>query len=99
MNKCISDCYHTYIHKDRYPVIVLNIDVDPILVDINIHPTKMDIKFSKMDTLKELLIELITKRLEELTLIPEVSVRDSYSVSEVRRQIISNDNNINSELL
>ena len=52
----------------------------------------MDIKFSKMDTLKELLIELITKRLEELSLIPEVSVRDSYSVSEVRRQIISNDN-------
>ena len=91
LNKCIVDCYHTYIHKDRYPVIVLNIDVDPILVDINIHPTKMDIKFSKMDTLKELLVELITKRLEELTLIPEVSVRDSYSVSEVRRQIISND--------
>lgn len=87
LNKCIVDCYHTYIHKDRYPVIVLNIDVDPILIDINIHPTKMDIKFSKMDTLKELVIDLIDKRLEKLTLIPEVSVRDSYSVSEVSRQI------------
>lgn len=87
LNKCIVDCYHTYIHKDRYPVIILNIDVDPILVDINIHPTKMDIKFSKMDSLKELLINCITKKLEELTLIPEVSVRDSYSVSEVSRQI------------
>lgn len=92
LNKCIIDCYHTYIHKDRYPVIVLNIDVDPILIDINIHPTKMDIKFSKMDTLKDLLIELVTKRLEELTLIPEVSVRDSYSVSEVNRQIKKTDN-------
>ena len=90
LNKCIVDCYHTYIHKDRYPVIVLNIDVDPILIDINIHPTKMDIKFSKMDTLKDLVIDIITKKLEELTLIPEVSVRDSYSVSEVHRQI-SND--------
>jgi DNA mismatch repair protein MutL len=93
LNKCIIDCYHTYIHKDRYPVIVLNIDVDPILIDINIHPTKMDIKFSKIDTLKELVIDLITKRLEELTLIPEVTVRDSYSVSEVRRQIISKEDN------
>jgi len=91
LNKCIVDCYHTYIHKDRYPVIVLNIDVDPILIDINIHPTKMDIKFSKMDTLKELVIELITKRLEELTLIPEVSVRDSYSVSEVHKQIVTKE--------
>ena len=87
LNKCIVDCYHTYIHKDRYPVIVLNISVDPILIDINIHPTKMDIKFSKMDSLKELVISLLTKRLEELTLIPEVTVRDSYSVSEVHRQI------------
>ena len=91
LNKCIIDCYHTYIHKDRYPVIILNIDVDPILIDINIHPTKMDIKFSKMDTLKELIIELITKRLEEITLIPEVSVRDNYSISEVRKQIINKE--------
>lgn len=91
LNKCIVDCYHTYIHKDRYPVIVLNIDVDPILIDINIHPTKMDIKFSKMDSLKGLVIELLTKRLEELTLIPEVSVRDSYSVSEVHRQITTKE--------
>lgn len=96
LNKCIIDCYHTYIHKDRYPVIILNIDVDPILVDINIHPTKMDIKFSKMDTLKDLLIEVITEKLEHLTLIPEVSVRDSYSVSEVHRQIINKE--INPEL-
>ncbi len=91
LNKCIVDCYHTYIHKDRYPIIILNIDVDPILVDINIHPTKMDIKFSKMDTLEELICNVINKRLEEITLIPEVSVRDSYSVSEVRRQITGNE--------
>ncbi|MBQ6323688.1 MAG: DNA mismatch repair endonuclease MutL [Bacilli bacterium] len=91
LNKCIIDCYHTYMHKGRYPVIVLNIDVDPILVDINIHPTKMDIKFSKIDTLKELVTKLITKRLEEITLIPEVSVRDNYSLSEVNRQIRSTE--------
>ncbi len=93
LNKCIVDCYHTYLHKGRFPVIILNIEVDPILVDINIHPTKMDIKFSKIDALKDLLIKTITDKLEEITLIPEVTVRDSYSVSEVRRQITSvNDN-------
>lgn len=87
LNKCIVDCYHTYMHKGRFPIIVLNIDVDPILVDINIHPTKMDIKFSKMDSLKDLLIDTITEKLEHINLIPEVTVRDSYSVSEVNRQI------------
>lgn len=87
LNKCIVDCYHTYIHKERYPVIVLNIDVDPILIDINIHPTKMDIKFSKMDTLKELVEKTITSKLENLTLIPEVTVREDYSKSEIHKQI------------
>ena len=92
LNKCIIDCYHTYIHKDRYPVIILNIEVDQILIDINIHPTKMDIKFSKIDTLKELIIDLITKRLEAISLIPEVSVRDNYSVSEVYKEITEDSN-------
>jgi len=72
LNRAIIECYHTYIPIDKYPIVVLNIDVDPILIDINIHPTKMDIKFSKFDTLKDLITKIITKNLESLTLIPEV---------------------------
>lgn len=87
LNKIIIDCYHTYIPKDKFPIIVLNIEVDPILIDINIHPTKMDIKFSKMDTLKSLIEEIIEKKLKELTLIPTISVRDYQSVNEVKNQI------------
>lgn len=87
LNKIIVDSYHTYIPKDKFPIIVLNIDVDPILIDINIHPTKMDIKFSKMDALKDLVFELISKKLQELVLIPNVSVRDVSNISEVRNQI------------
>ena len=91
LNKCIIEAYHTYIHKGRFPIIVLNIDVDPILIDINIHPTKMDIKFSKLDSLKELITNLISKRLEEITLIPEVNVRSTNAINEVRKQIIVKD--------
>lgn len=76
LNKTIIEAYHTYIPDDKYPIIVFSIEVDPILVDINIHPTKMDIKFSKMDSLKELIIETISKKLENLTLIPEVNSND-----------------------
>lgn len=82
LNKIITDSYHTYIPKDKFPIIVLNIDVDPILIDINIHPTKMDIKFSKMDTLKELVSEEITKKLKELTLIPTISTRTEEALRE-----------------
>lgn len=70
--KTIKEAYHTYIPQDKYPIIALNIEVDPILVDVNIHPTKMDIKFSKMDTLKELITETIKSKLETRNLIPEI---------------------------
>ena len=87
LNKIITECYHTYIPKDKFPIVVLNIDVDPILIDINIHPTKMDIKFSKMDSLKQLITEVVTKKLEELILIPTAAVRDTSSINEVKEQI------------
>ena len=82
LNKVITDSYHTYIPKDKFPVIVLNIDVDPILIDINIHPTKMDIKFSKFDELEKLIMNEIKNKLETLLLIPNVAVRDNYSIEE-----------------
>ena len=82
LNKIITDAYHTYIPKDKFPIIVLNIDVDPILIDINIHPTKMDIKFSKLDTLKDLVYQEITKQLERLTLIPTISTRSEEALRE-----------------
>lgn len=91
LNRRIIDTYHTYIHKGRYPIIVLNIDVDPILVDINIHPTKMDIKFSKMDSLLNLIEKTISDRLKTLTLIPEASTRTISSFNEVYNQIIHDD--------
>ena len=82
LNKIIVDAYHTYIPKDKFPIIVLNIEVDPILIDINIHPTKMDIKFSKMDTLKELVSEEVSKQLKKLTLIPTVATRSEEALRE-----------------
>ena len=94
LNKIIIDSYHTYIPKDKFPIVVLNIDVDPILIDINIHPTKMDIKFSKMDTLKELVTDLVTKKLKQLTLIPNAAVRDASSIAEVSKQIKKSNDDV-----
>lgn len=77
LNKIITDCYHTYIPATKYPIVVINIEVDPILIDINIHPTKMDIKFSKIESLKELLSNLIITQLESRNLIPEIETDDN----------------------
>ena len=71
INRCINDSYHTFKPDDKYPIVVLKIDVDPTLIDINIHPTKADIRFSKIDTLKELINKTIKAALYKINLIPE----------------------------
>ena len=91
--KVISKAYHTYIHEGRYPIVVINIDVDPILIDVNIHPTKQDIKFSKFNSLSELLLNSIDNILSKRNLIPDAYVRDN--ISEVNRQINNQEEIIN----
>jgi len=85
LNRTIIDCYHTYIAVDKYPIIVLNIEVDPSLIDINIHPTKMDIKFSKIEELKSLINTLIKEQLTKLTLIPEIKKEEFITKEEENR--------------
>ena len=81
LNRAIVDSYHTYIPKDKFPIFILNIETDPILIDINIHPTKMDIKFSKLQDLKSLINALIVKQLENLLLIPEKKAQDKEFIA------------------
>ena len=75
INRTINDAYHSYKPDNRYPITVINIEVDPSVIDVNIHPTKMDIKFSKMDTLLELIKVTIFAAITDRNLIPEVSIR------------------------
>lgn len=72
INRAINDSYHTYKPDNRYPIVVINIEVDPSQIDVNIHPTKMDIKFSKLEELQSLLMKEIKKNLDVRTLIPKV---------------------------
>ncbi len=70
LNRVINDAYHTYKPDNRYPVVVLNIEVDPSLVDVNIHPTKMDIKFSNMEDLCKLITDMVKDKITGRNLIP-----------------------------
>ena len=74
LNRVIDDSYHSYKPENRYPVVVLNIDVDPSLIDVNIHPTKMDIKFSLFDDLLNLIGNEIKQLLREKPLMVEKQV-------------------------
>ncbi|URT72686.1 DNA mismatch repair endonuclease MutL [Cytobacillus firmus] len=52
--KAIQEGYHTLLPIGRYPIVLLNIDMDPLLVDVNVHPSKMEVRLSKEHELNEL---------------------------------------------
>ena len=99
ISKVIIDTYHTYIPESKYPIVILNINVDPILIDVNIHPTKMDIKFSKIDTLKDLINTTIKNKLESINLIPEIksnlSIHNYHDDSFQKQNLNANINEDN----
>ena len=76
LNKVINDAYHKYKPDGRYPITVLEIEVDPSLIDVNIHPSKLDIKFSNFDDLKELVFSLVEKALDNNFLGVDISTKE-----------------------
>ncbi len=98
INRVINDSYHSYKPDNRYPITVIHITVDPSVIDVNIHPTKMDIKFSKMDTLLELIKESIVKTISHRNLIPEVKIREPRpKYEEITLDLARNESDIKDE--
>lgn len=86
INKAINDAYNTYKHEGFYPIVVLNIETDPTLVDVNIHPTKQDIKMSKMEVLTSLLYSGVKKALYENLLVPDAKEVEYVESAQTKQE-------------
>ena len=74
LNKTINESYSSFKEDTRYPIVVLIINTDPSLIDVNIHPSKLDIKFSNFDDLKELISTTIKDTIKTKLLIPKIEI-------------------------
>lgn len=64
----INQAYRKYLANNRYPIAIINIEIDPYLVDVNVHPSKLEVKFSKESELKQLIFDGVSKTLEGVNL-------------------------------
>lgn len=80
LNRIINDAYFSFKEDTRYPIVVIKITADPILVDVNIHPSKQDIKFSNFEDLKNMISEVINKTIRSKLLIPKIEVKEQPTV-------------------
>ncbi|MEH6940417.1 DNA mismatch repair endonuclease MutL [Bacillus sp. JJ722] len=70
LSKAILDGYHTLLPIGRYPIVLLDIEMDPLIVDVNVHPAKLEVRLSKEQELMELITETIIKAFKKEVLIP-----------------------------
>lgn len=71
LNKAIIEGYGSKLMVGRFPIAAITIDMDPLLVDVNVHPTKQEVRISNEKELMELLSQAIQKALGKEQLIPD----------------------------
>ncbi|MGG3989749.1 DNA mismatch repair endonuclease MutL [Bacillus smithii] len=94
--KAIQEGYHTLLPIGRYPIALVMIQMDPLLVDVNVHPSKLEVRLSKEQELNELMMKTIQEAFRSKRLIPlenaapkwkkEKTVQQSFELDHLPKQ-------------
>ena len=82
--KAIEDAYRGFMMQHKYPFTVLSLSVEGKLLDVNVHPNKMELRFANGEHLYTRLVHLLHDTLQQKELIPDVSIRDERKQKEER---------------
>lgn len=78
LNKAIVNGYQSKLMVGRFPIAVIEIEMDPLLVDVNVHPTKQEVRLSKEKELMALISQTIADSLRQVNLIPDAGESPSF---------------------
>lgn len=86
LQKAVMDAYAPYMPKDRYPIAVINMEMDAQLVDVNVHPSKWEIRLSKEKQLEKLLYQTIKAALMQDMEVPNIQARKENQKEKIEIQ-------------
>lgn len=72
ITKAVEECYKSLIPINKYPIYVLFIEINPQFIDVNIHPTKQEIKFKNDIQVNDIIKSIVCKKLIEKVSVPNV---------------------------
>jgi DNA mismatch repair protein MutL len=93
--KAIQEGYHTLLPIGRFPIVLLNIDMDPLLVDVNVHPSKMEVRISKEAELNELVTGIIKNAFKSKILIPSAYTHEKKEIPKSEQTTLILDERTN----
>lgn len=76
ISSAIDEAYKTYLMKGRYPFVVLSLEVNPESIDVNVHPTKMEVKFSNDQQIFRSVYHAVTDALQRHSLVKNVQLEE-----------------------
>ncbi|MCI8549374.1 MAG: DNA mismatch repair endonuclease MutL [Lachnospiraceae bacterium] len=82
INKAIEDGYHSYMMQHKYPFVVLHLEIKPELLDVNVHPSKMELRFSNQEEIYNLICHGVRETLSGKELIRKVCLEEEKKPSE-----------------
>ncbi len=84
--KAIEEGYKQYLMQHKFPLCVLHITMDTETVDVNVHPSKMDVRFSDGMAFARMLSENIATTLRNREMIPDASLEDEKSIQKKEQE-------------
>jgi len=82
INHAVFQGYEHILEKGSFPIFILFLNIDPRKVDVNVHPTKMEVKFENEGSIYKIILAAIRKTLSHHDLIPKVEIKETISDGE-----------------
>lgn len=97
LSRATEEAYSSYMMGGRYPFCALNLNISPRLIDVNIHPTKMEIKFSNNDEVYSFVYNTIKEALIRKPAIVEITLdnKKEENTSIIQKEINCSSSRIN----
>ncbi len=88
INRAIEEAYKPYTMSHRYPFTCLNLEMDSQMIDVNVHPTKMEVRFTNQEQIFRTIYDALSIALRGKELIPEVSLKkETPKKEEAKKEI------------
>ncbi len=85
ISKAIEDAYKPYMMQHKYPFTALHISIDSALLDVNVHPTKMELRFRNQEQIYPFILKLVDDAIAGRELIPDAGVDSEKEQQAVKK--------------
>lgn len=97
ISKAIHDAYNRFIPHSNFPWYIINLEIDPTLVDVNVHPKKLEVRFANEQNIFRIFYHWVENKLNSVSLISEENNLENFQSEENKKEIenFSFQNNYN----